>query len=371
MRKTTAVICEINPIHPGHRYLLNLAGAGGETVVCVMSGNFTERGVPALFDKYARAGSALRCGADLVLELPYPWCASGAEDFARGGCAVAVGIGASSLTFGSETADLAMLTRGADVRGSADFAEKIRAAEKTFRDGGSGTLFGQVMEDFGVFPGGGNDRLGIEYIRFGREAGIRDFRPVRRMEGVPGAGELRKLWRAGGMDALRPHLAKEAVGTLEGAVACGEDGWEQLLFAHARLYLGEDENGAGNDLLRYAARVARAVPDAASFMERLPTKKYTAARLRRELLRSIAGAGEPGEEPRFTVLLAANERGRELLAEHRRGNGLPVIVRPADTSALDEPGRRQYALHRRADEIYAYLTGLEAGAWMKKGPAML
>ena len=116
MLRTTAVICEINPIHPGHRHLLRLAGSGGETVISVMSGHFTQRGSPALFDKYARAEAAVRCGADLVLELPYPWCASGAEDFARGGCAVAAGVGAASLTFGSETADLSMLARGADIR---------------------------------------------------------------------------------------------------------------------------------------------------------------------------------------------------------------------------------------------------------------
>ena len=370
MRNTTAVICEINPIHPGHRYLLKLAAASGDAVVCVMSGHFTERGNPALFDKYARAESAVRCGADLVVELPWPWCASGTEDFARGGCAVAAGIGAESLTFGSETADLAMLEKGASVRGSAEFAERIREAEKTSRECGSGSLFARVMESFGVTPGGGNDRLGIDYIRFGRPAGIADFRPVRRMTGVPSAGDLRRLYRSGGWDALRPGLAEEAVPALEKAVVCREEDWEGLLFAHARLYLPED-HAAENDLLRYAARRARTVPDAASFMASLPTKKYTDARLRRELLRSAVGSGTPGEDPRFTVLLAASERGRELLARRRREDGLPVIVRPADTSALDEAGQRQYAAHRRADEVYAYLTGLEAGAWMKRGPVML
>ena len=372
MRNITAVICEINPIHPGHRYLLKLAGSGGDAVVCVMSGHFTQRGLPALFDKYARAESAVRCGADLVLELPYPWCASGAEDFARGGCAVAAGIGAGCLTFGSETADLAMLETGAAVRGSEEFVGRMRDAERTLRGGGSGTLFGQVMSSFGVTPGGGNDRLGMEYIRFGRLFGISSFRPVRRMEGVSSAGELRGIYRAGGMDALRPRLAEEAAPALERAVVCPEEAWESVLFAHARLYLGADSAScADNDLLRYAARCAGTSPDPASFLEKLPTKKYTASRMRRELLRSVVGTGESGEDPRFTVLLAANERGREVLAEHRRRGGLPVLVRPADTSSLDETGMRQYALHRRADEVYAYLTGLEAGAWMKRGPVMV
>ena len=371
MRRTTAVICEFNPIHPGHRYLLKLAGSGGDAVACVMSGHFTQRGTPALFDKYSRAEAAVRCGADLVLELPWPWCGSGAEDFARGGCAAARGIGADSLTFGSETADLPMLERGAGIRASEEFALRMREAERTFRNGGNGALFDAVMREMGAEPGGGNDRLGIEYVRFGRAMGMSDFRPVRRMSGTPSAGELRAAYRAGGMDVLRPLLAEEAVEPLSRAVVCREEEFERLLFLHARLWLGDSE---GSDLLRYAARTAGTVSDPASFMERLPTKKYTAARIRRELLRSLIGPGEPDRRPRFTVLLAANGTGRELLADLRRREfegRIPVIVKPADTSDLDQEAVRQYALHRRADEVYALLTGLESGAWMKKSPAML
>ncbi len=375
MRNATAVICEFNPIHRGHRHLLKLAGAGGERVLCVMSGHFTQRGIPALFDKYARAEAAVRCGADLVVELPWPWCSSGAEDFARGGCAVAAGMGADSLTFGSETADVEMLTRGAAVRGSSDYAERIRAAERTFRDGGGGVLFERVMGELGVVPGGGNDRLGIEYIRFGRAAGIGSFRPVRRAEGFPSAAELRRIFRQGGMEALLPLLAEEGVLPLTRAEICREEEYERMLFAHARLSLplliDTDPGGEGNELLRYAARAARDCSDAGAFMERLPTKKYTASRLRRELLRSAVGAGESGEDPRFTVLLAAGERGREWLSERRREGGIPVIVKPADTSSLDETGARQYAVHRRADEVYTFLTGREAGFWMKQSPRML
>ena len=371
MRRTTAVICEFNPIHPGHRHLLKLAGSGGDAVVCVMSGHFTQRGTPALFDKYSRAEAAVRCGADLVVELPWPWCGSGAEDFARGGCAAARGIGAESMTFGSETADLPMLERGAEIRASEEFARRMREAERTFRNGGNGTLFDAVMREMGIQPGGGNDRLGIEYVRFGKSMGISAFRPVRRMTGTPSAGELRAAYRAGGMDSLRPLLAEEAVEPLSRAAVCREEEFERLLFAHARLRLGESEEG---DLLRYAARLAGTVTDPASFMERLPTKKYTAARIRRELLRSLIGPGDPSENPRFTVLLAANEGGRALLSGLRRREfegRIPVIVKPADTSDLDQAAARQYALHRRADEVYAFLTGLESGAWMKKRPAML
>ena len=81
------IVCEYNPFHNGHAYHITRAlqelGAD-EGVVCVMSGDFVQRGEPAVYSKYARAEAACRCGADLVLELPLPWCLASAEGFARG-----------------------------------------------------------------------------------------------------------------------------------------------------------------------------------------------------------------------------------------------------------------------------------------------
>lgn len=365
MCATTAVICEFNPIHPGHRHLLHIAKAGGDAVLCLMSGHFTERAEPALYDKYIRAKAAILCGADLAVELPYPWSASGAEDFARGGCVIAGALGADSLTFGSESGDLSLLTRAADFRGSADFADRMRRMETGRRSGGSASLYEAVLAQEGIVLGGGNDRLGVEYIRAGREAGIGEFRPVRRMTGVPSSSEIRRVFRERGADEAMKLAAEEARTLFREAVSCPAERYEELLFAHARLYLAGEP---GSDLLRYAAKAARISADAAGFIARLPTKKYTAARMRRELLFSLLGTGAVGETPAFTVLLAANERGREILAKARRTERIPVLVKPADTAPLDERAKRQYALNNRADELWAYLTGQEAGAFMKAGP---
>ena len=80
------VICEYNPFHKGHALHLETARreSGADYVVCVMSGDFVQRGEAALYNKYARAEAAVRCGADLVLELPTPWSANTAEIFGRG-----------------------------------------------------------------------------------------------------------------------------------------------------------------------------------------------------------------------------------------------------------------------------------------------
>ena len=84
--RAIGVICEYNPFHNGHAYHLQRSRAlAGEdcTVICVMSGDFVQRGEPAIYSKFARAEAACLGGADLVVELPLPWSLSSAEGFAR------------------------------------------------------------------------------------------------------------------------------------------------------------------------------------------------------------------------------------------------------------------------------------------------
>ncbi len=84
--KTAAVIAELNPFHNGHQYLLDQvrARSGADCIIVIMSGDFTQRGEPAIFDKYVRAETALACGADIVFELPVRYATGGARDFAFG-----------------------------------------------------------------------------------------------------------------------------------------------------------------------------------------------------------------------------------------------------------------------------------------------
>ena len=84
--RVAGVICEYNPLHLGHAWMMTeVRRQGADAIVCAMSGNFVQRGEAAIADKLSRAEMAVRCGADLVLELPTPWAAATAEIFARGG----------------------------------------------------------------------------------------------------------------------------------------------------------------------------------------------------------------------------------------------------------------------------------------------
>ena len=128
--RASGVICEFNPFHTGHAYLLSrmreLVGEEG-LVVCAMSGRFVQRGEAAMADPYLRAETALSGGADLVVELPLPFSAASARQFAAGGVAVLAGLGCvDTLCFGAEAADVELLTRLAALLDTEDFARTLK-----------------------------------------------------------------------------------------------------------------------------------------------------------------------------------------------------------------------------------------------------
>ena len=99
------IVCEYNPFHTGHLLHINetkRALGDDSTVVCVMSGDYVQRGEPALYSKFARAKAACLCGADLVVELPLPWALASAEGFALGAVSILSALGAQYISFGSE-----------------------------------------------------------------------------------------------------------------------------------------------------------------------------------------------------------------------------------------------------------------------------
>jgi hypothetical protein len=104
--KTAAVICEYNPFHYGHKYQLDKLHDLGYNVISIMSGNTVQRGDLALFEKYSRARTALQNGADIVVELPFPYSMTSAGDFAKSGVALAKGLGVDALAFGCESPEL-------------------------------------------------------------------------------------------------------------------------------------------------------------------------------------------------------------------------------------------------------------------------
>lgn len=116
--KIIGIIAEYNPFHNGHLYQIQQAKklTGADAAVIVMSGNFVQRGTPAIVDKYTRTRMALSCGADLVLELPLYYACSSAEYFAKGAISLLDKLGVvDTLVFGSECGDIELLWKIAGI----------------------------------------------------------------------------------------------------------------------------------------------------------------------------------------------------------------------------------------------------------------
>ena len=132
--QTAGVICEYNPFHLGHARQLGLIRQqlGPEaTIVCLMSGNYVQRGEPAVFDKCVRARAAVEAGTNLVLELPVTYALRSAEGFAAGGVSILSRLGCGFLSFGCESGDGDAILRAAEASRSSEFEQTLHANIQT------------------------------------------------------------------------------------------------------------------------------------------------------------------------------------------------------------------------------------------------
>ena len=181
--KTVGIIAEYNPFHTCHEYHIQKAKelTGADYAIAVMSPDFVQRGEPAVFDKYTRADMALRCGADLVIELPVCYATGSAEYFAEGAAALLNALGiVDVLCFGAETDEPVMFEHAARIL--SDEPEEYKAALKeglknglTFPQARSKalSLFSwsgneehlELTDSLAEFVETPNNILGIEYCR--------------------------------------------------------------------------------------------------------------------------------------------------------------------------------------------------------------
>ncbi len=168
------IIAEYDPFHNGHKYLTDCVRAelSPHAVVVVMSGNFTQRGMPAVLDKFTRARLAVECGgADLVLELPTVFAVNGATEFAKGGVRVLKGLGCvTHLAFGSESGNVKALQQAAElsVNEDADFKAKIAcfSSKGLSYPAAYAKAFSERFPAFeGLFDNAPNDMLAREYLK--------------------------------------------------------------------------------------------------------------------------------------------------------------------------------------------------------------
>ncbi|MDR0518494.1 MAG: nucleotidyltransferase family protein, partial [Clostridiales Family XIII bacterium] len=204
------IIAEYDPFHNGHLYHLreSLSRTGADASVCVMSGGFTQRGLPAMFGKKLRAEAAAGCGVDLVIELPFVYAAGNAEHFARGAVRILDGLGiVDCLSFGSESGDIGALSEVAAL--FADDSDRLNAAVRSgmsdglsypaARERAAAELLGEGAAALMREP---NNILAIEYLKELRRQGSA-IEPFTLRRHAAGAGEVNQAAGVAGATAIR------------------------------------------------------------------------------------------------------------------------------------------------------------------------
>lgn len=334
--KITGIICEYNPFHLGHKRQLRSIRKEDSGIVCLMSGNFVQRGAPAIVDKSLRAKAAVLSGADLVLELPVTVALRSAEGFAQGGVSILSGF-CDQLSFGAETADATYLMDTASFLLTDTFTHSLRthldkgisfpaARQAALEEQGlDGTLLLQP-----------NNILAVEYCKaileqaspmkpvcIQRNGSYHDRTPDKE---EPSATALRRLLEGG--SPWHDFVPPETAGCLENAVLHTVEHGEKAILARLRT-MGDADFEAlpygSEGLWRKFMHAARQESSLEAILTTAKSKRYTRTRLDRMVMCAFLGIDEQllGAPVPYVRVLAFNDRGREILKKARQAGQFP------------------------------------------------
>jgi len=382
------IIAEYNPFHKGHAYHIAKTReiTGADYVVVVQSGNFVQRGVPAMVDKHCRAHMALSEGADLVIELPSAYACASAEGFASGGVSLLRSLGCvNALCFGSECGDLSLLSSYAGIlaREPKEYQELLRTFLKqglSFPTARSRAIQEYLSCGQDILPcslydhdlqyesevlSQPNNTLGIEYLKamLQQDCTMKPYTILRKSAGYHDASMEAELASATAIRAsflerndfskIREQLPKEAgqilMTYLEKKQPLILDDFSSVLY-YQLLSLSEAELCDYTDVSpELAARTKHLLPqyqNASQFADLLKTKQLTHTRITRALChillkekQTAANRRKANSYPVYGRILGFRRESQPLLSLIKQTASIPLISRMADgmASLQDQP----------------------------------
>ena len=371
------IVCEYNPFHKGHLYQLEESKRrlGEETVtVGVMSGDYVQRGEPAIFSKFARAEAACRCGVNLVVELPLPWSLSSAEGFAAGAVAILSALGCTHLSFGSESGELEGLETLAECllnpltleavkkRMTAEPSLSFAAARQLVLEERVGERAKLIEKP--------NNILAVEYLKaiYQQNAAMTPLTVKRSGSGhdeageggIRSASELRQLLRQG--EDVSAYIPAAAMAVFrreleQGRTVLNTRDMELAVLSRLRMldekaFLSLPDGGDGVGQRLYKA--AKEEPTMDFILTAAKTKRVALSRLRRMCMAAALGlnAELAAGEPPYIRVLAANEKGRAYLRQIAGKTTIPVLTKPAVVKELGDRAQAMFAAGASAHDLY-------------------
>ena len=379
--KTVAIITEYNPFHTGHEYQIQKIREefGADTrIVAIMSGNYTQRGEIAIMDKSARAKSAVKCGINLVLEIPFPYSISSAEFFAKSGVKIANELGAVDfLSFGSECGNLDELIEVGQNMLTSEYTEAVVTSTE-LRDLGYPEicetiyrkLFNkEITRDF-FSP---NNILALEYIKalvatkskilphtiFRNGASYSEISLTESSH--QSASAIRGLLTKS-FDSALNYVPKNTIGVLTSEYnnllfPTDAEKLSSAILSHIRLNSPAEQShihDAKGGLYNRLYNASFEANTLSSLITLVGTKKYTDARIRRVIWYSFFGvtSSTVKEPPQYSQVLAMDEVGMTILKEHKKISDFPILTKPSDYSRLSDEAKCQKKLSDKADSIF-------------------
>lgn len=336
--KTAAVICEYNPFHYGHKFQLDeTRKLGASHIVAVMSGDFTQRGDAAVFDKFARTKTALENGADLVLELPVKYSLCAAEGFARGAVEIISALGCvDMLSFGSECGDIDALREAAgavDYSVRTEYFHMLMSGGKSYPAALAQTVNKFYTDDVYELISAPNNTLALEYMKALDDIGS-SIQPVTiRREGAEHDSDEQDFQYASASLIRKRILHGEDYSKFAPVVnepSADVKRLERAILSKLRSMSKEDFADVYDAAQGLGDRLYKAVRKACSLDELLfltKTKRYTLARIRRAVMCAFLGVDKRMllEPCAYIRILGMNQRGREVLsAAKAAGCRLPI-----------------------------------------------
>lgn len=384
----TGIIAEYNPFHNGHLYLIDYAKSklNSDYIIVVMSGNFTQRGTPAICDKYVRAKAALSCGADLVLQLPNIVATSGARIFATGAVAALHRTGLiTDLVFGAETANITMFNKVAtslfyedeafqnilkdELKNGASYSKAVSSA-MTHLTGDS---------RYSEFLSTPNNLLGVEYCRALKEtrAFMRPHCIVRSGAGhrdadasgsFASSSAIRNLFRKDQLESTSLLMPDISYRLLLEEARQNRLVWPEDLSLPIHMALFGKKSFAryldcGEDLSNRILNNRNQYAGYSEFIERLSSKNMIKSRISRVLLHILLEDTTenlhelaPSHYAPYLHVIGMTEHGRSLLSQiNEKKLNLPLFLSPQEILGKNGIGkivRQSIRKDLHADEIY-------------------
>ena len=401
MLKAAGITAEYNPLHNGHVYHIEETRriTGCDAVVVAMSGDYVQRGEPAVLDKWIRAEHALRNGADLVIEIPVQFCLGNAGQYAGAAVKILEATGkVRHISFGSESGDPEALFRIAHVL--KDNADRIEAEIRNIRETGlsypaarahaysliMGELIGKdgaddpyTNKDISI-PEKPNDVLAVEYIKSMVRAepvavpriGSHYDSDFDNQAVFQSASAIRSAIFSGhDMSEYIPECTDNSLKMCH-ITGPDRDGWFDLLrycVLSTDTEIIEDCPSGGEGLAGLMKASAASASSWQDFISKIKSKRYTYTRISRlcmQLILGISRSRYAAGSPEYIRVLGFNDKGRQLLAEMRdeESASLPVIINVNKAERdLSEKAAAMLKLDVHSADIYNLMTKGEIGTY--------